>query len=551
VRAGDTLTSVAARAYGDASYASLIRRANPTLRPGALKVGQSLTIPPHKLAEMSTAASAAASAPAASAPAAASAAAEEGPESGTVLAPASEEPPAENHAEDHGMVKSAPHAAAPGGLGPATRPSETAARRGARPRGGAAKGNTVYRIDPDGIVKVVARQSQTITNLVLADGKLYLSTSGEEGAIQEVNLDSGAWGTLAKVEPHQVTVLAVGREGALLAGTADAASLIRFDSGLAPSGTFISSVMDGEQVARWSSLDVQADRPDGTNVTIATRTGNVAEPVEGTWSDWSQEIHADQPWAKIQSPAGRFCQYRLTLTRAKGSGRDATPVVDAVQVVYQIANLPPEIESVTADAVDRTKVPQAAKEAGPLRYRQVKIKATDADKDELRYTIYYRQRGSEVWIKAESNLDKPLWVWDTQTVPDGVYEIKVEANDEASNSPATAQKHSWISRPVIVDNTPPVITDLSARPQGRTIHLSVAATDSNRILGMQYVLDSAEEPVVMDAAGGVFDSPSATSQATIKDVAPGPHVITVKVHDEFGNSACQAVFVSVPADKGR
>ena len=463
------------------------------------------------------------------------------------------EPPAADKPNDNG--KAAPHAAAPSAAAPATRPADSAAaRRPAARRGGAgngARGNTVYRISADGIVKVVVRQSQNIGDMIWSGDKLYLATGGEEGAIQEISPETGAWGTLAKFEPHQVTILAEGRDGTLWAGTADAASVIRVEGRLAETGTLISTVMDGEQIARWSSLDLQCDCPDGTAVTVATRTGNVSEPSEGTWSDWSSEIPCGHPWAQLDSPPGRFCQYRLTLKRPKAAGREVTPVVDAVQVVNQVVNLPPEVESVSSEAVDRTKVPQAAKEAGPLRYRQIKIKAADGNKDELRYTIYYRQRASEVWLKADANVDKPLYTWDTLSVPDGVYEIKVEVSDEPGNAPAAALKHSWISRPVVVDNTPPVITELAARPDGAMILLTIAATDASRIAGVEYVLDSAEEPVIMAAADGIFDSPAEKSAATIKDAARGPHVITVKVHDELGNAAYQAVFVNVPEGKGQ
>jgi hypothetical protein len=452
--------------------------------------------------------------------------------------------------ENHEVDKSSENAAA-SGAAPETRPAEPSGRRGGRARGpaGATKGNTVYRIGPDGFVKVVVRQAQTIGGMVLSQGRLYVATSGEQAAVQEVNLDSGAWGILGKFEPHQMTVLAAGRDGTLLAGTADAASVIRIDKGLASKGTLIGTVMDAEQIARWSSIDIQSDLPEGTSVTVATRTGNVSEVAEGTWSDWSAEVPAGKGWMPLASPVGRFCQYRLTLTRAGRGGQELSPVVDAVQVVHQVGNLPPDIESVTSEAVDQTKVPQAAKEPGPLRYRQIKIKATDGNKDELRYTLYYRQRGSAVWVKVENDLDKPGYAWDTLTVPDGQYEVKVEASDAAANSPERALKHSWISRTIVVDNTPPVIAELSARPEGKTIHLNVTATDASRIAGMEYVLDSAEKPVIMDAADGIYDSPVEKAAVTIKDVSPGAHVITVKVRDEFGNASYQAVFVHVP-EKG-
>lgn len=451
----------------------------------------------------------------------------------------------EEESEDDDPSQTGPAKDAPA---PPTRPAEgPAAPRPGRARGGRGgegKGNTVYRIAPDGLVKVVTRQSRTIGDMVLTGEKLFLATSGEkEGAVVEVRLDTGAWGAVATVEPRQVTALVPGGEGSLLAGTADAASVVRLEGRLAETGTLVSTPMDAEQIARWSAVDVQAEQEGGSTVTVATRTGNVAEPSESTWSPWSQEIPAGAGWAALQSPAGRFCQYRLSLTRGRVGERDVSPVVDAVQLVHQVGNLPPEVESVTAEPADRSKAQAAGKETGPLRYRLIKIKADDANKDELRYTVYFRQRGTELWIKADAELDKPSYTWDTQTVPDGVYEVKVQASDEPGNAPATALKHAWVSRPVVVDNSPPVIVELGARPEGRKVLLAVKVRDASRIAALQYVVDSGDTPVVLDAADGVYDTPAEQAAAAIEDLDGGPHVITVRAQDEYGNAVYQAVTV--------
>lgn len=89
--------------------------------------------------------------------------------------------------------------------------------------------------------------------------------------------------------------------------------------------------------------------------------------------------------------------------------------------------------------------------------------------------------------------------------------------------------------PIIVDNTPPAISELTARDEGKVVKLTVQAHDASRITDVEYVVDSGDEPVIMESASGVFDMPTAKAQATIKDLEAGPHVITVKVRDEFGN----------------
>ena len=49
-----------------------------------------------------------------------------------------------------------------------------------------------------------------------------------------------------------------------------------------------SEVLDAKLVSKWGALRWHADTPPGTSISVAVRSGNVAEPDE-TWSDWSAE----------------------------------------------------------------------------------------------------------------------------------------------------------------------------------------------------------------------------------------------------------------------
>ena len=57
-------------------------------------------------------------------------------------------------------------------------------------------------------------------------------------------------------------------------------------------------------------------------------------------------------------------------------------------------------------------------------------------------------------------------MWDTTSVPDGTYYVKVTATDAPSNSPDTALVGEFESVSFDIDNTPPVVEVQSgdARP---------------------------------------------------------------------------------------
>ena len=65
-------------------------------------------------------------------------------------------------------------------------------------------------------------------------------------------------------------------------------------------------------------------------------------PAEKGWSKWTDEAPATE-FLQVQSPPARFLQYRLTFT---SNGGKTTPVIEEVNVAYQVPNLPPQIKSI-------------------------------------------------------------------------------------------------------------------------------------------------------------------------------------------------------------
>ncbi len=489
IKSGDSLGTIALNAYGTKDAYRLILAANPGLEPQTLRVGQKLRIPP--------APSKAVKKPVAS-----------------------------------------PHATPTTTVTRRTRPTMSSSSRSTS---SAKPGNTVYRIDAEGMVKVVAKEAQTILCMALHEGKIVLGTSGA-GRIQEINPAMGATGGLAKLDPKQITAIAIAADGSIIAGTNAPATVAKINGKYASTGTLISKPIDARQIARWSRISVTGQIPAGAAATIATRSGNVAVPSDATWSTWSAETRVTGDWAAIGSPAGRFIQYRLKLN-SRGA---ATGVIDSVRLMHQVGNMAPEVQAVMAKPSAQPQ-PRPSSSAAPsaLRYRIVGIKAVDPNGDRLMFSISFRKRGSVMWIQAVESLKTSGYVWDTQTVPDGVYQIKVDATDAASNSPSTARTDSRISRDIVVDNTPPIIGRLGVDVDGDTVNLTASVRDGSRIRQVAYVVDSAKLPVVVEPADGVFDSLNERITAKIKNLKPGPHVITVKAIDEFGNVSHAAAMVTI------
>src|SRR5262249_21633784 len=117
-------------------------------------------------------------------------------------------------------------------------------------------------------------------------------------------------------------------------------------------------------------------------------------------------------------------------------------------------------------------------------------RAQDDNKDDLSYDVYYRREGETEWKPLKKDLTDEIVVWDTSSVPNGRYVMRVVASAAPRNSPTTALTGSLESSAFDIDNTPPVITVTNvARVAGRlTIDFDVR-DDNSIVQKAEYSLD--------------------------------------------------------------
>jgi len=414
--------------------------------------------------------------------------------------------------------------------------------------------NFVYKIAPDGMVtSLFRREGQAILSMVWHQGAIYLGTANLG---QVVQLDENLQVTgLTQVEPMQVTALVAAADGTLFFGTASDSKLFRLGGKLASEGTFRSVVKDTMYPSQWGALRVLGDFPGGSSASVATRSGNVAEP-DKTWSDWSDEQKLAPSGAKVASPPARFLQYRI---RLKGGG-NAVPVLRSVEVYYQPPNYRPRITSI---AFPRSPdghgppMPSMPMPAGPsarpkspdkpLR-GQVEItwQAEDTNNDTLKFEVFIRGEGEAEWKSLTDKLREPRYVLSTMRLPDGVYRMKVKADDELSNPVARSMSTEEVTEPFVIDNAAPTVA-LKAKVEGdRTVSVAVELADSaSTIEDAAYSVDGGKW-LLLSADDGILDSLKETVSIKTDALEPGEHTITVNVRDAAGNiGAGKAVVVVV------
>src|SRR5262249_12270619 len=157
---------------------------------------------------------------------------------------------------------------------------------------------------------------------------------------------------------------------------------------------------DAKLVSRWGALRWEADTPEGTKVSVAVRSGNVAEP-DDTWSDWSAE-QADPQRAALDCPPARYLQYRVSLATTDPA---VTPAVRGLTLRYATTNQAPEVGKVEVPDLNAVNLDN------PKKLR-LKWSATDANEDELTYDLYVRKEGWSNWVQLEDDFEKTELEWD-------------------------------------------------------------------------------------------------------------------------------------------
>jgi sugar lactone lactonase YvrE len=395
------------------------------------------------------------------------------------------------------------------------------------PRDRKGKG-AVYRVDPDGRVEQLhALADGYFTALhVDGDGNLW-AASGSNGRVYLIRPDRTVMTALDLPERQILTLSFDGADRVL--GTGDAGAVYSISTNPPKDATYTTKVLDASWVSHWGNL-----RWSGRGaVSVETRSGNTSHP-DKTWTPWQApqkpEKLSDGGSGRIASPDGRYLQARVNFSTAKTVLRDLT-------IYYQPQNQPPRISEITLE-----------KKSGRPRSPVVKLrwKAENPDDDELVYRLYFREESEINWkpVTTGPGGPEPLthaeFDWNTESIPDGNYVVKVVASDERANPREQMLEHSLVSAPFLVDNRKPELSDVQvAYP-----YASGRARDSfSTISELSYSVDGGDWQSFA-ARDGVFDDPSEDFTITLpKNLTPGAHSLAIRAVDAADNvGATQITF---------
>ena len=440
-----------------------------------------------------------------------------------------------------------------GADGPVVSANPTPAGAGAS---GAQKG-AIYRIAADGDWTTLWESPEDLPYDVLVEksGTLLVGTGGK-GKLYRLAGDPVVATLVTRVDAQQITALADDGAGGVLVAASNPGRVLRLSTAPATSGTYVSDVRDTSSVATWGTIRWQATLPTGTAVALHSRTGNTRTP-DATWSPWSA-AYTTAAGTRIESPKARYLQWKAVLTGASG----ASPVLTSVSAAYLPRNARPTVDSVTVHppgvvfqrpfptgdpelaGIDPTVAdprppapgtPTAAQTLGRRTFQKslqtFVWSARDADGDRLQYTLAYRREGERTWTPLKSGLSDDVFTWDTTTVPDGTYLVKVTASDASANAPTLALQGERESQTFEVDNTSPAVE--VAAGAGTTVRFTVRDGHSP-IQRVEYA-STTDRWRLAYPVDGLLDSREERFELTLEAGATGR--VVVRATDALGNVA--------------
>lgn len=395
-----------------------------------------------------------------------------------------------------------------------------------RPKPG--KGS-LWRFDPQGRPeKMMSHSEFHYMALALDDAGVPYVGTGAEGRVYTVD-DAHTITLAADTDSRQVTALSVSKTNAFVA-TSDNASFHRVLGKGGAGATWTSKAFDMGGRAHFGTLSFRAHG----GIEMSTRTGNTQTP-DTTWSTWSNNATAA---AVVTSPAARYVQIRARLVQ---------PTSELLEVILPFVtdNLRAVVTDVSAQSKSlarETREGFTASGGEPAKHDSivhVVWRVENPDQDALRFRLSYKREGDAMWramFGDDEIMTKTEYDWETATLPEGKYRVRVEASDELANPPDQALKHALETEDVLVDNTPPVFASLAM--QGR--HLKARVVDgASPITRVDVAIDgrgSKDEWRPLAPIDGIFDSLDETFDANVASVVPaGAHIVAVRAFDSAGN----------------
>ncbi|KAA3618007.1 MAG: hypothetical protein DWQ05_08140 [Calditrichaeota bacterium] len=396
--------------------------------------------------------------------------------------------------------------------------------------GGSNKG-AVYKIGSNGVARNYWQSSservQAIQNY--GDGSLLVGT-GDNGKVFRI-AENGDIVQLLDFDAAQIVAVENTAAGTLLA-TANSGLVYEFSKNKSKIGRFESAPFDAGSFTKWGSLSWTGSG----KIIFSARSGNTEKP-DKTWSPWFKMSSREQP-SSIEAPVARYIQWQAELMDSA--------ILKTVAFGYRQQNIAPLVKDIVIhepgvayldavkdgqkDGAQSSPVSDGKKttEAG---FQSIGWTMVDDNSDQLQCSLWYQFVGTRSWRLLVEDYSAAVYSWDTRTMEDGNYLIKISASDRSANL-QNELTDSKISEPVLIDNSGPGVSQLAKNGSNVVFN----AQDKFSRIGAAFFAVNSGQWQEIAPADGIADSQSEQFQIDVSNLEKGTHTIMIKVEDERKNT---------------
>jgi WD40 repeat protein len=442
--------------------------------------------------------------------------------------------------------------------------------------------SSIYRISTEGVPEEIwSSREEVVYSLGLnSDGRLLAGT-GNNGSLLVID-GRGVYAQLAKSGTSQITGISRAAGGKVYLCTANPGKVFSLGPEFEAEGTFESQSFDAKLFSQWGRIDWFGAAP-GTAKTAKSsseprlefyvRSGNTEDPGK-EWSRWYGPYATSD--TLVEAPAARFVQWKAVIHDGRpGDG------IDWVEVAYLPKNVAPVIDGIAVQdpgvraqapfiapgqpATVNLRQPPSANPGAPgviinpappkfemqpqgtvqKGFQSVLWTAHDENEDELKFAVYFRGENQKEWLLLKDNLEQHFYSWDTTSMPDGAYYLKIVASDSPSNPPSATLAAERESERFEVDNTSPAISKLEGRPGADGYEFQFTASHpTSSIERAQYSVDGGDWVLVVPSSG-ISDYKTESYSFAVRGLHAGEHTVAVRAFDRFENVGAAKTTIEV------
>lgn len=295
---------------------------------------------------------------------------------------------------------------------------------------------------------------------------------------------------------------------------------------------------------------------------VEIRTSLGSDETEG-WTAWQAATAQDGGWL-VPGLRGRYVQLRLT-------ARAADFVIDKAELNFLPQNRRPQLQdfhvispnyalvpapesapsvsttlgqilSATNRDDDKRRNPLYSSPIVPQTGTQLVVwNVNDPDEDNVVSTLSIRRTGTDAWTDLAVATPDTYAQFDIAHLPEGVYQTRLVITETAPRPAPDRLSATFETDNLLVDRSPPVISEASVRRADGRVLITVRAKDAlSQLAGVEFSLNNGLRETVEHPADGILDGRDETFVLDLPETkASSATSVEIVVYDHADNSAAR------------